>query len=75
MQDPTVLIIIASVATAGLAIASAAALKGWSAWLELRRMELASPGETADRSTPCSSELSDLRERVRRLEAIASGAQ
>jgi hypothetical protein len=62
---------LAGTATVGLALASGAMLKGWTQWLELRREQLrsAQPG-----SAPPPGELTALRERVRRLEAIADGA-
>jgi len=59
---------------AALGTASWAALKGWQGWLELKRFELTQSG--ADRVLPPASgriELADLRERVRKLEAIAAG--
>ena len=51
-----------------------AALKGWQGWLELKRFELSHAA--GDRTLPPASgriELADLRERVRKLEAIAAG--
>ena len=59
---------------AGLTAASMAALKGWQGWLELRRFELTH--DSADRTLPPAGnriEMADLRERVRKLEAIAAG--
>ncbi len=59
---------------AGLGAASWAALKAWNGWLELKRFELTH--DAADRTLPPASgriELADLRERVRKLEAIAAG--
>jgi hypothetical protein len=59
---------------AGLTAASLAALKGWQGWLELKRFELTH--DCADRSLPPAGnriEIADLRERVRKLEAIAAG--
>jgi len=59
---------------AGFGTASWAALKGWQGWLDLKRLELtqgctpAAPAGTGNRI-----ELADLRERVRKLEAIAAG--
>lgn len=58
----------------GLGLASLAALKGWQGWLELKRFELSSAG--IDRTLPPAGnriELADLKERVRKLEAIAAG--
>jgi hypothetical protein len=49
-------------------------LKAWNGWLELKKMELAHI--TGDRGLPPATgriEMADLRERVRKLEAIAAG--
>jgi hypothetical protein len=57
-----------------LGLAAYAGLKGWQAWLEFKRLELAS--QTGDHSLPPATgriELADLKERVRKLEAIAAG--
>ena len=61
--------------TAGLSIASAAALRGWNGWLELKRLEVDPPGGKAARPLASAAriEMADLKERVRKLEAIASG--
>ena len=71
MNDPAILIGLAGTAAAGLALTSSAMLKGWTQWLELRREQL--PGRTPRAAAP-AGELRELRERVRRLEAIADGA-
>ena len=58
----------------GLAAASLAGLKAWNGWLELKRLELTH--DAGDRGLPPASgriEIADLRERVRKLEAIAAG--
>jgi hypothetical protein len=58
----------------GLAGTGWAGLKAWSGWLELKRFELTH--EAGDRGLPPASgriEIADLRERVRKLEAIAAG--
>lgn len=73
MDISTLGILSASVLT-GLGAASWAALRGWQGWLELKRFEL-SQG-CADRTLPPATgriEIADLRERVRKLEAIAAG--
>jgi hypothetical protein len=57
-----------------LGIASLAALKGWQGWLDLKRFELTHG--SADHKLPPATgriEIADLRERVRKLEAIAAG--
>jgi hypothetical protein len=58
----------------GLAGTGWAGLKAWNGWLELKRFELTH--EAGDRGLPPASgriEIADLRERVRKLEAIAAG--
>jgi hypothetical protein len=57
-----------------LGLASLAALKGWQGWLDLKRFELTHG--SADHKLPPATgriEIADLRERVRKLEAIAAG--
>ena len=58
----------------GLAGTGWAGLKAWNGWLELKRFELTH--DAGDRGLPPASgriEIADLRERVRKLEAIAAG--
>ena len=67
---------IGAVALAGLIIAAVAVLKGWQGWIELRKMEIASTSGFADPTAPKVGgriEIADLKERVRKLEQIASG--
>jgi hypothetical protein len=63
------LLAMCALATALLAYGSTAALRLWTDWLALKRLEL---GEGA-RRTPARLELADLRQRIRRLESIADG--
>ena len=75
-MDPLSIGVIGASVLASLAIASWAALKGWSAWLELKRLEISHVGH--DRVAPQTGgriEIADLRERVRKLEAIAAGIE
>ncbi|MFP5329253.1 MAG: hypothetical protein ACLGHC_03825 [Alphaproteobacteria bacterium] len=73
-MDPlSIGLISASVMTA-IGTAAYAGLKGWNAWLELKRMELTH--SAGDRHLPPAGnriELADLKERIRKLEAIAAG--
>jgi hypothetical protein len=56
----------------GLAIVSVAALRGWAGWLALKRFEM----ERSDMGSAASLiDMADMRERVRRLEAIAEGVE
>ena len=73
MEPLTVALIGASVLLA-MGLAAVASLKGWQAWLDYKRLELAS--HVGDHNLPPATgriELADLKERVRKLEAIASG--
>ncbi|MXO63904.1 hypothetical protein [Qipengyuania oceanensis] len=78
MFEPT--IIIASAAIVGLVIVSAALLRAWQGWLALKREEIEQrPRQMEPEMQGGSSvgaariELADLKERIRKLEAIASG--
>jgi hypothetical protein len=67
---------VGALALLGLGLTVAAALKGWQGWLELKKLELASTGPRADTAPGVSGgriEIADLKERVRKLEQIASG--
>ena len=57
----------------GLSIATFAGLRGWQGWLEVKRIELAG-SIRQERRSPAGDmiEMADLRERVRKLESIAS---
>jgi len=73
-MEPFTVGVLAASLIVGLAGAALAGLKAWSGWLDLKKMELAQLG--GDRGLPPASgriELADLRERVRKLEAIAAG--
>lgn len=74
MTDPALLVFVFA-ATLALALVSAAALRGWQGWLELRQLELGSRRSAPGARAPARVELSELRDRVRRLEAIANGAE
>lgn len=73
MNDPMTTMTIAGAALAGLGIATFAALRGWQSWLDVRRLELAG-GRSGEPRSPASEmiEVADLKERVRKLEAIAA---
>lgn len=73
-MEPLSIGLLAGAVVIGLGTAAWAALKGWSGWLELKRLELRR--DDADRSLPPAAgriEIADLKERVRKLEAIAAG--
>jgi len=62
----------------GLVVIAAALLRAWQGWLDLKRRELerglpSRPGENSAGLGSARIELADLKERIRKLEAIASG--
>ncbi|WBO21442.1 hypothetical protein [Sphingomonas abietis] len=63
-------------ALTGLAMVTMAALAGWRGWLDLQRTTLTIEQHAIAPAEPTAGariELADLRERVRKLEAIAAG--
>jgi len=73
-MDPLSIGMLSASIIAGLTAAGWSALKAWNGWLELKRFELTH--DAGDRHLPPASgriEMADLRERVRKLEAIAAG--
>lgn len=77
--DPT--LVVALTALMGIGLIVFALLRAWRDWLELKRREL----ETGTHSEPSSQaqmsvgaariELADMKERIKKLEAIASGVE
>jgi hypothetical protein len=73
-MDPVTIAVLSASIIVGLAGASLAGLRAWSGWLELKKMELAQVA--GERGLPPATgriEIADLKERVRKLEAIAAG--
>ncbi|WP_296718461.1 hypothetical protein [Erythrobacter sp.] len=78
LLDPTMI-----VATSGLLaviVIAAALLRAWNGWLDLKRQELGRSGQrpAAEEGSGIGTariELADLKERIRKLEAIASGVE
>jgi hypothetical protein len=72
MDDAATLLALSGTAFAAAGLTSFALLRAWNGWLELKRLEL---GGDPARPARGRAELTRLRERVRRLEAIANGAE
>ena len=74
MTDPVSIALVGTSVLLAIGLACLAALKGWNAWLDYKRLELAcQSGEVPLPRTGGRIEIADLKERVRKLEAIAAG--
>jgi hypothetical protein len=75
MENPTLYLTLAATTLASLALLSIVGLKGFTGWLELKRAELDAQ-RNHDAPVPSATnriEIADLKERLRKLEAIAAG--
>jgi hypothetical protein len=76
MNDPASLVALSASFMLAIGLAAAVGLRGWTDWLEVRRLDPGGRRRGLARSAPGRmTELAELRERVRRLEAIANGAE
>lgn len=76
MTDPVSVALMGASVIVTLTIAATALLRGWKEWLDLKRLELASrSGQQGLAPAGGRIEIADLRERVRKLEAIAEGIE
>ena len=77
MTDPNFYLTMASAGLAGLGMVTMAALTGWRGWLAYKAQELGVHHDAHDIPAPPSAsariEIADLKERIRKLEAIAAG--
>jgi hypothetical protein len=74
-QDPNFTLILCAVAFASIAVVASVTLRGWRDWIALKHAELQSRHghEAPPVSTTSRIEVADLKERVKKLEAIAAG--
>jgi hypothetical protein len=76
MESMVTTLAIAVAVLAAFMVAAGTLLRGWKDWLALKRAELDSNGQAPTSPTPAARiELASLKERVRRLEAIANGVE
>jgi hypothetical protein len=76
ITDPNIWLTVSAASLLGLVIATQAALRGWRDWLDVRRLEIEGRRDTAlPPSSASRIEIADLKERVRKLEAIAAGVE
>ncbi|MBO9712940.1 hypothetical protein [Sphingomonas sp.] len=79
MMDAHVYTTVALSSLAGVAMVTAAGLSGWRGWLRLKQLELGDRRPSPDAhpmptgSAASRIEIADLKERIRKLEAIAAG--
>ena len=70
-------LLIAAASLVGVVVIAATMLKGWQGWLELKTCELEQAlGPAPEKGSPTGMtriEIADMRERIRKLEAIAAG--
>ena len=74
MFEPTM--IIAAASLVGLCVVAFALLKAWHGWLALKQQELENSHSEIEGGVGNSAariEIADLKERIKKLEAIASG--
>lgn len=75
------LVVISGAGLIGLCVVAGALLKAWQGWLDFKQRELAGTRPASRQPDEPSGvgaariELADLRERIRKLEAIASGVE
>jgi len=75
MTDQTMYVTMALSGLGSVGVVAAAGLAGWRGWLQLKRSELdhLQPGGVAVPTAGARIEIADLKERIRKLEAIAAG--
>ncbi|HEX8258434.1 MAG TPA: hypothetical protein VF589_12460 [Allosphingosinicella sp.] len=72
MSEPITYLAMAAFGLVAVSIAVFAGLRGWQGWLDLKRMELSGNHQQGRSPAFERIEMADLKERIRKLEAIAS---
>ena len=76
MTDPAMWASVSVASLAGLTVVTIATLKGWREWIGLQRLAIEGRRGGGPASPAAARiELADLKERVRKLEAIAAGVE
>ncbi len=75
MYDPNVYLTVSLSSLAGLAMITTAGLSGWRGWLALKHQQLDQTQDAIPNLPSAGSriEIADLKERIKKLEAIAAG--
>ncbi|MEH6791273.1 hypothetical protein [Parasphingorhabdus sp.] len=75
MQEPAFYLITAAFSLIGLTVVALVGLRGWRDWLALKARELDQRREDNPPTATSRIEVADLKERIRKLEAIAAGVE
>ena len=75
MQEPAFYMITAAFSLIGLTVLSIGALRGWLYWIALKARGLEQRREDNPPTATSRIEVADLKERIRKLEAIAAGVE
>lgn len=79
MTDPFTTLTLSLSGLAGVGILAAAGLSGWRGWLQLQHSQMVRPSDDdtsiAMPHAGARIEMADLKERIRKLEAIAAGVE
>jgi hypothetical protein len=75
MSDPNLYVTLAASGLAGLGMLVYATLSGFRSWLALKQQELGRIAAPEMPSAGARIEIADLKERIRKLEAIAAGVE
>ncbi len=75
MFDPVFYLTMAAAALAGVAMLTYAGLSGFRSWLDLKRQQIVGERGETPPSAGARIEIADLKERIRKLEAIAAGVE
>jgi hypothetical protein len=78
MMEPFTTLTLSAASLFGLIVLTCAGLKGFSAWIDLKRTELDMMQRVSGGAGPTASsriEIADVKERLRKLEAIAAGVE
>ena len=75
MPEPSLYLMTAAFTMIGLTVVSLVALRGWRDWISLKTRELDQLRDDSPPSATSRIEVADLKERIRKLEAIAAGVE
>ncbi|SIN94756.1 hypothetical protein SAMN02745824_2398 [Parasphingorhabdus marina DSM 22363] len=75
MPESTIYLLTAAFTVIGVTAVSLVALRGWRDWIALKTRELEQQRADSPPTATSRIEVADLKERIRKLEAIAAGVE